>query len=193
VENHASPSTIAADSATVRISRKTSGLSHYIVKRAEMNNNLEELEIRMATTLAPMLLTVSVFALSAASLVAKPQATIVDELLDVLAAFSIFAAALLVDSTLDKLSLSFTDRLRFLGGGFFAFSFVVGTMTTFVPILYLAKNHGNSAFGWEPRFIIFLFAGGSVFLKMMTLQEDKHIALAGMFLFFPLTIYLLAS
>jgi hypothetical protein len=158
-----------------------------------MNNNLEELEIRMATTLAPMLLTVSVFALSAASLVAKPQATIVDELLDVLAAFSIFAAALLVDSTLDKLSLSFTDRLRFLGGGFFAFSSVVATMTTFVPILYLAKTHGNSAFGWDPRFIIFFFAGASVFLKMMTLQEDKHIALAGMFLFFPLSIYLLAS
>ena len=56
----------------------------------------DELEFRLATTLAPMLVTVAVFSLGAVSLVKDPGCTFTDEFLSIIAGLSIFAAAVIV-------------------------------------------------------------------------------------------------
>jgi len=151
--------------------------------------DLEDLQLRLATTLAPMLLTVATFALGAASIVPSPSNTIIDEMLSVVAAFSIFSAALLVDSALDKQKISSLDRLSFLGGGYVCFCGVVAAMTAAVPILYEARCT-TAPFGWHVSFVAYLGAGASVFLKLMTYQ-DKNVFTFGMFVFYVFSIYAL--
>lgn len=147
----------------------------------------DDLEVRLAMTLAPMLVTVATFSLAAANAFTVPG-NIVDELLSVLAAFCIFASALLTDSALDKESLSFRDRLTFLGGGYFCFCLVVGVMTAFTPLLYEARRTTAGAFIWDKSFILFFAAGTSVFLKMMT-HKDHQWWTVSMFIFYVLSIY----
>jgi hypothetical protein len=147
----------------------------------------EDLELRLVTTLAPMLLTIAVFALSATAAITDASKTIVDELLSSLAAICIFAAALLVDSALDKWELGVRQRIYFLGNGYLAFCFVVGIMTAFVPILYEAKNAGSYAFGWwDLRFFVFGGAGIAVFSKMM-INKDRGAWMAVMLGLFVLS------
>jgi hypothetical protein len=143
----------------------------------------DDLELRLATTLSPMLLTIAVFALSATAAITDSSKTIVDELLSMLAAICIFAAALLVDSALDKLKLDLAERVNFLGRGYLAFCFVVGVMTAFVPILYEAKKAGSGAFGWSISFVPFFGAGISVFSKMMSHKDGGWwtVAMLGFF------------
>lgn len=138
----------------------------------------EELELRLATTLSPMLLTVAIFSLTATSAISNAPSSIVDELLSVLASFCIFSAALLIDSALDKLSLSFFDRLTFLGGGYLLFCIAVGAMTAIVPIFYEAKKLGLGSFGWQSTFIPFIAAGLFVLLKLMTFKDKSAFTVA---------------
>jgi hypothetical protein len=157
----------------------------------------EELELRLATTLAPMLLTVAIFSLSSMTLVSKPAMTWVDELLSLIAAFSIFAAALIIDFALDHQQLSSEERLKFLGGGYLFFCIVVGIMTAAVFILYSAVQvqsvEGKPvAFGWQKSFIPFFGAGISVSLKMMWFR-DRNIFFFAMLIFYSFSIYALAS
>src|SRR4051794_20807342 len=147
----------------------------------------DDLELRLATTLSPMLLTIAVFALSATAAIPNSSQTIVDELLSMLAAICIFAAALLIDSALDKLQLDLGERVGFLGNGYLTFSFVVGVMTAFVPILYEAKK-APGAFGWSTGFVPFLGAGISVFLKMMS-NKDRGAWTVAMLIFFCWSFY----
>ena len=152
----------------------------------------DDLELRLATTLAPMLLTLAVFALGGVTVIAAPDKTIVDELLSLLAAFCIFAAALLVDSALDKIAINWIDRLRFLGGGYLCFCLVVGAMTTMTPILYEfeTKRIGLANFTWEANDIPFALAGASVFLKMIS-YRDRQVWTALMIVFYSFSIWVL--
>ena len=154
--------------------------------------NSDDLQLRLATTLAPMLLTVATFALGAASFVTNPENTLVDELLSLLSSFCVFSSALLIDSALDKQSLNFVTRLTFLNGGYVCFCIVVGAMTTIIPILYEARRSGAGVFGWHKSFILFIAAGASVFLKMMT-HKDRQGWTVSMFIFYVLSIYAIAK
>jgi hypothetical protein len=148
----------------------------------------DDLEFRLATTLAPMLLTVVVFCLTAVNIVTKPASTIVDEMLSLIAAFCIFAAALLVDFILDKLKIATTDRVSFLNYGYISFCVVVMLTTITVPTLYLAKQSGDSIF--SPSIVSMLYftgAGLCVFGKMMVLY-DKNTFVVGMVIFYTLSI-----
>lgn len=148
----------------------------------------DDLEFRLATTLAPMLLTVAVFCLTAANIVAKPASTVVDEMLSGVAAFCIFAAALLIDFILDKLRIETIDRLSFLNFGYISFCFAVMLMTVAVPTLYLAKQAGES--GFTPGVVSIMYftgAGLCVFGKMMVL-DDKNAFVVGMVIFYILSV-----
>jgi hypothetical protein len=147
----------------------------------------DDVELRLAAALSPMLITVSVFSLTAMVAVSANKNTIIDELLGIIAVFCIFSATLVIDSVLDKQNLSFVQRFRFLGGGYFTFCVAVGSMTAFVPILYEAK-HVSTDFGFSRHFIFFLLAGLSVSLKMM-INKDKGILILSMVLFYALSFY----
>jgi hypothetical protein len=154
----------------------------------------DELALRLATTLAPMLLGVAVFALTAASLVPTPTGTITDELLSLLAAFCIFSAALLIDSSLDNLQITTIERCTFLNGGYVCFCLVVGSLTAAVPILYSAvqSQFQHEAFGPNRNFLFFGGAGLCVFLKMMTYHDRFNVFFLGMLFFYIWSIYVLA-
>jgi hypothetical protein len=152
----------------------------------------DDLELRLATTLAPMQLAIAVFSLGASSFVPNAKFTIIDELLFTLASFCIFSAALLIDSALDKHSLDFSKRLSFLSGGYVSFCLVVAVLGASVPLLYEAKKAGSNPFGWHISFIPFIGAGLSVFLKMMTFR-DRNAYTVCMIIFCAWTIYVLGQ
>ncbi len=146
---------------------------------AEQNTiDLDELELRLATTLAPMLLTVSIFSLTLVGITQKPDTTILDEVLCLLSLFCILSAALVADSALDKANLDFLNRTRFLGGGYVLFCIVAGVMSFVVPLLYIAKNPPSTELaGWY--YIIYAATATSVSTKLM---QNKEVGwTAGMF------------
>lgn len=147
----------------------------------------DDQEFRLALALAPMLFTIATFSLAAAATFTQKEKTIADELLSLLAGFSIFAAALLADSALDKLKIPFNERLTFLGGGYISFCVVMSFMTAFVPILYEARQ-STGEFIFDRSFIYFIAAGLCVFGKMMTHQDKKFFTYAMVF-FFLLSIH----
>lgn len=141
----------------------------------------DDLELRLITTLAPMLFAVAVFALGASAAIPGPPNPRFDGMLSILAAFCIFSTALIVDSALDKVTLDFEKRLHFLGNGYLAFCVVNGIMTLIVPSLYVTKEVGF--YGLDRHFIAFCLAGISVFFKMM-IREDNGFWAAAMLVTF---------
>lgn len=130
-------------------------------------------ENSLAGTLAPMLFAFAIFSLGVLNFT-RTYKVIVDEIFTLLAAFSIFAAALLVDSILDKQSLNFYERVNYLGLGYISFCIIVGMITISVPLLYLVKIR-RGTFRWRLSFLSFLSfvgAGVSVMAKMLTLTNS---------------------
>ena len=143
------------------------------------------LEYSLPGTLAPMLFAFAIFSLGALNFT-RSYMVIVDEIFALLAAFCIFAAALLVDSMLDKQSVSFETRLGYLGWGYTAFCVVIGMITISIPILYLVKaNRGK--FRWRFSYISFGGAGVSVMAKMLT-QTANQLTMILMSVFFAASI-----
>jgi hypothetical protein len=102
-----------------------------------------ELEVRLCTTIAPMLLAVAVFALGAAGSVTAARGTNIDELLFGAAFVSVLSSALLIDHLLDELAIPTGGRFFFLGGGYLLFSFVVAAAAALIPMQYHAKYHSG--------------------------------------------------
>jgi hypothetical protein len=152
----------------------------------------KEFELRLATTLAPMLLTVAIFALASLSVVRNPKLTMVDEFLALVAGIAIFASALLVDHALDTRGVDTIERITFLGFGYMFFCFVVGVMTTAVFIIYSAvQAQGQDLpFGWQKSFVPFVLAGISVGGKMMW-RTDRGVFFYAMLGFYGASIYML--
>src|SRR3954468_2950868 len=105
--------------------------------------NRDQLEILLATTLAPMLFTVASLSVGAMALVTEPNKTYVDELLLALAALSVISGSFLLDGALDKLTLSFPECIHFLGYGYLCFSIVVGGLAAVIPIVYQLRSNGT--------------------------------------------------
>jgi len=150
----------------------------------------DDLEVRLATALAPMLLAAAVFSLTALSLVPKPDATFTDEFLAALAALCIFGTALVLDSALDAAKVTEKARVTLLGGGYLLFCIAVGALTTAVPIIYATKqaDAAGIAYIWHlPSIMIFLGAGVSVIFKLMWFR-DHNIFLMAMGFFYGLSI-----
>jgi hypothetical protein len=154
----------------------------------------KDFELRLATTLAPMLLTVAVFALVSLSNVSRPDITKVDELLAIVAGISIFAAALLVDHVLDSLQVGTGERFTFLSFGYLFFCVVVGFMTAAVFVIYssVQAQAQHVPFDLQKSFIPFALAGLSVSGKMMCFRDREGFFYA-MLVCYGLSIYVLLA
>jgi hypothetical protein len=88
---------------------------------------LENKKSRLATAVAPMLLTIVVFALNIMinGWRVDPQLTHTNEILALIAAVSILTAAFLIDFNLDGRGLRLGDRLLMFKGGYVLFCVVV--------------------------------------------------------------------
>lgn len=151
--------------------------------------NPDELELRLASPISPMLLTVSIFSLTLASNIDHPRATYVDEILCLLSAFCVLGAATVTGSILDKANLSLAARFTFLSGGYFLFCVAAGVMAIVIPLLYLAKASPTWAIPlWQ--YILYFLTGCSVTAKLMHSRE--HAWTIGMFLLFLCTFCVLA-
>ena len=148
--------------------------------------NRDELEMRLATTLAPMLFTVASLSVGAMALVTEPNKTYVDEFLLALAAFSVISVSFLLDGAMDKLALSFSERVQFLGHGYLCFSIVIGGLTIIIPIVYQLRS--SSTIG--ATFSLYIGAGVCMFGKMMT-QGGNNIWLAGLVILYAISAYVL--
>lgn len=149
-----------------------------------------DLELRLAPTLAPMLLTVAIFSLTLVSNIATPELTIVDEVLCLLSVACILGAAMVADSILDKADLSFFNRLEFLGGGYFLFCVVAGVISFVIPLLYVFKSHPGVPLAiWQ--YIVFGSTAISVTTKLM--QNEEKAWTAGMFVLSVASIVLTCS
>jgi hypothetical protein len=153
-----------------------------------------DLEVRFATTLAPVLLALAVFSLSTMTLVKAPGCTFTDEFLAILAGVCIFASAVIIDSALDSAQIDGLERLSFLQFGYLLFCIVVGSLTTAVFVLYAAKqaDAAGQPYRWEASTILFAFAGISVVGKMMWFR-DRNAFVISMFLFYALSVYVSPS
>lgn len=150
-----------------------------------MTTNHDDLELRLATALSPMLLTVAIFSLTIVGNIAEPGATFVDEILCLLSASSLLGAALVADSALDKAELAISDRFVFLGGGYFLFCLAAGVMTVVIPLLYLAKMSPTApVLPWQ--YILYACTGISVIAKLM--QNKEKAWTVGMFILFVATL-----
>ncbi|MGP9811781.1 hypothetical protein ACTZWT_09740 [Rhodopseudomonas sp. NSM] len=135
----------------------------------------ERMETELATRLPPLLFTVAVFSLSILSNL-ESQNTTVDEFLAIFAALCLISAALLVDSLLDKLKLTFNDRFFLLHGGYLLFSASVSSAIPLLAVLYLYGSDFLSASSAENStnltitFAVFGATAASMFWKMMTLD-----------------------
>jgi hypothetical protein len=152
----------------------------------------DDLDVRLATALAPMLLAAAVFSLTALSLIPKPDATFTDEFLAALAALCIFGTALVVDSALDTAKVTERARVTLLGGGYLLFCIAVGALTTAVPIIYATKqaDAAGEAYAWQSSIIYFIGAGAAVSLKLMWFR-DRNAFLILMILFYALSVHAL--
>jgi hypothetical protein len=139
-----------------------------------MTPALADLELRLATTLAPMLLTVAIFSLTLVSQRPDPNATtILDELFSLLSAVCLLGSATIADSAMDKHTpLGIRRRFKFFGGGYFLFCLTVGTMSAAIPILY-----ASTAPIAQWRYILFFFTGFSAIIKLMLGVETRGTAL----------------
>jgi hypothetical protein len=138
-----------------------------------------------------MLLTVSIFALTGMIHVSEPATTRIDEFFGFVAAFSIFAAALLVDYALDTKLIETGQRFKFLNFGYVSFCFAVGIMT--MPFLYAelqAQGKGFRFIWLDWPNIPFPLAGLAVFCKMMFLKDYGIFSLL-MVLFYGWSIFAL--
>jgi hypothetical protein len=132
----------------------------------------EDLELRLASTLAPMLLTVAIFSLTLVGNIATSNGTIVDEVLCLLSAACILGAAMVADSALDMADLSFANRFQFLGGGYFLFCVVAGVISFVIPLLYVFKSHnGVTLATWQ--YLVYGFTALSVVFKLMQNKEKS--------------------
>lgn len=139
----------------------------------------DDLELRLATTLAPMLLTVSIFSLTIVGRGESPESTITDEILCLLSALCILGAAMVADSALDRVNLSISERFKFLGGGYFLFCLAAGVLSFVIPLLYISRSFPNfSIEGWQ--YLIYLFSAVSVTSKLM--QNEEKAWTVGMFI-----------
>ncbi len=152
--------------------------------------NLDDLELRLAAALSPMLLTVAIFSLTLVGNIAQPSATYVDEILCLLSAFCILGAAMVADSALDKAELSLTARFAFLGGGYFLFCVAAGAMAIVIPLLYMAKALPSIPIPvW--KYILYSLTGFSVTAKLM--QNKERAWTVGMFILFVFTLCAVAA
>lgn len=145
---------------------------------------LNDLELRLATVLAPMLLAISIFSLTLVGNIKDPATTIVDEIFSLLSALCILGSTTVADAIMDKAGQTPTQRFSFLGGGYFLFCLAAGVMTTSLPLLYLAKKSVISIPIW--KYIIFSATGISVISKLM--QHEEKIWTGVMFLLFVSSI-----
>jgi hypothetical protein len=150
----------------------------------------EELELRLATTLSPMLLTVAIFSLGAMTAIQVPKTTIIDELLAFLASFCILSAAALVDAALDRLALTFKNRIFYLGGGYLLFCLVVSAMMVITPMLYEFKRFSSGQYGFHKSELIF-FGGGACVLGKLMSYRDRQAWLVAIGVFYVFAIYVL--
>ena len=150
----------------------------------------DELELRMAVALSPMLLTVSIFSLTLAANIAKPESTYVDEVLCFLSGLCVLGAAMVADSALDKADLSIQDRFTFLGGGYFLFCIAAGAMTLVIPLLYIAKKSTPAPIPFW-HYFVYVPTGLSVTAKLM--QNKEKAWTVGMFILVVATICAVAS
>src|ERR1051325_6996303 len=116
----------------------------------------DELELRLTTTLAPMLLAIATFSLIIVGQEQHPQVSIVDELFSCLGAICLLAAALVADSALDKQAVGLFDRVKLMGGGYLFFCLIVGMMSAAIPVLYSAKRAGAAGIMWHQSFLWFI-------------------------------------
>jgi drug/metabolite transporter (DMT)-like permease len=136
----------------------------------------DDLELRLATALAPMLLAVATFALILVNSFSEPNRSIVDELLCLLSAFCLLGSATVADSIMDRYGSGDTSRFAFLGGGYFLFCLAVGTITAAIPIIYAVKiNPVRPIPVW--RYIIFFATGMSAVIKLMQGKEKAWTAI----------------
>ena len=138
-----------------------------------------------------MLLTIAIFSLTVMGLVQDPKHSSVDEIFGFLGAGCLLAAAIITGSALDVQGLTLFDRVTFLGGGYLAFSLIVGGMTAGIPMLYLANQAIPNPWVWDRSFVIFVAAGASVAAKLLTL-EDRQLVTGLAVVFFVGSIYVLA-
>lgn len=152
-----------------------------------MATEKDELELRLATTLAPMLLAVSIFSLTLVERTAAPANTYVDEILSLLSTICILGATMVADSALDKVNLSYNDRFRFLGGGYLLFCVVTGVITMTIPLIYISKQCLTKPLnGWY--YFIYFIAGSLASLKLMN-NKEKALTIS-MFAFFIFSIFM---
>jgi hypothetical protein len=149
----------------------------------------DELELRLAAALAPMLLTVAIFSLTLVGSQPDPKATIIDELFSLLSAVCLLGSATVADSAMDKYGVGVGARFTFLGGGYFLFCLAVGTMSAAIPILYAGKISAAPIAPW--RYILFFATGLSAIIKLMQGEETPWTV--GMFLCYLATICVSAN
>jgi hypothetical protein len=142
--------------------------------------DIDDLVLRLATTLAPMLLTLAVFMLTTAGLLSERQSGgFVAELLFVAAFGSVLTAAFLIDHLLDLKRMTIGARLKYLGFGYPFFCAVVALVAATIPLLYDARRTPEVPLGWSWFHLAFIGLGVAVWSKLMT-QDDK--GLSGIFM-----------
>ena len=101
-------------------------------RRAHHVIDKDELELRFSLALTPLLSAIALFCLTAMSSIAvigEPLDTIMDEVLLLTGICCVSGAAVIADAVLDRYKLDWSDRLRFMGSGYFFFSLIMGAMT----------------------------------------------------------------
>jgi hypothetical protein len=148
----------------------------------------DDFELRLATTLAPMLLTLGALSLAGMGLMSGHR-TMVDLPVAILAAGCIFAASGIIDSALDKLSLNWSDRLTLLGYGYALFCLVIGGMSFVIPLLYEAKRVQPENLRWQKHQWSFVLTGVCVIFKLMS-RKNSSIWAWGIFILYCCSFFL---
>jgi hypothetical protein len=99
----------------------------------------DEIELRLATTVAPMLIAVGTFSLTLMANRPNPEKTYADEVFMGLGLLSITAAAFLVDFIFDHLQQDWPKRLFVMNGGYLFFSLVMGFISLALFFCTIAK------------------------------------------------------
>ena len=132
-----------------------------------------EVEIRLATTLSPILVAVGVLCLTLMTLPPDPAKTFIDEMFMAFGLLSLVSAALTVDSLLDKQQLKLGDRITLMNGGYLVFSIVIGFMSAGILLFYYTRSYKGSELTWNKSLIPFLLVGLFIVCKLMS-HKDAH-------------------
>ncbi|WP_010384266.1 hypothetical protein [Pseudoalteromonas rubra] len=148
--------------------------------------------VNIAIAMAALLVTTSAVTLPMMASVTSSNHKYLNDIFWLVGLGSIVTSALLIDWVLDKAKFNFKRRLGLMGGGYVVFALLVSLISVAVTAQFFVLEVGEkstSVFSFP--FLVFLFGGLSIFIKVMT-EDDHYLASGGILLFFSISYMIIA-